>query len=100
MTDTQVDTRVGEVLAELAALEDPRAREVNERHGDDHGVNLTKLRGVAKALNASMPASGMTQTGTAIGTPAYMAPEQLAGDPAAIPRFVHGDGPAGRSVHR
>ena len=50
MTDTQVDTRVGEVLAELAALEDPRAREVNERHGDDHGVNLSKLRGVAKAL--------------------------------------------------
>ena len=25
-------------------------REVNERHGDDHGVNLTKLRGVAKSL--------------------------------------------------
>ena len=50
MTDTQVDTRVGEVLAELAALEDPRAREVNERHGDDHGVNLSKLRGLAKAL--------------------------------------------------
>ena len=38
------------VLAELAALEDPRMREVNERHGDDHGVNLTKLRAVAKSL--------------------------------------------------
>src|SRR6478609_985709 len=50
MTDTKVDARVEEVLAELAALEDPRAREVNARHGDDHGVNLTKLRGVAKAL--------------------------------------------------
>jgi 3-methyladenine DNA glycosylase AlkD len=37
-------------MAELAALEDPRAREVNERHGDDHGVNLTKLRGLAKQL--------------------------------------------------
>ena len=43
-------TQVDEVLAELAALEDPRMREVNERHGDDHGVNLTKLRGVAKTL--------------------------------------------------
>jgi 3-methyladenine DNA glycosylase AlkD len=38
------------VMAELAALEDPRAREVNERHGDDHGVNLGKLRAVAKRL--------------------------------------------------
>ncbi len=44
------DTTVESVLTELAALEDPRMREVNERHGDDHGVNLTKLRGVAKSL--------------------------------------------------
>lgn len=36
--------------AELAALEDPKVRAVNERHGDDHGVNLTKLRAVAKRL--------------------------------------------------
>ena len=43
--------------------------------------------GVAKALNASMPGAGMTQTGTAIGTPAYMAPEQLSGDPAADHRI-------------
>lgn len=48
MTDTTVD----EVLAELAELEDPRMREVNARHGDDHGVNLTKLRGVAKRLKS------------------------------------------------
>ncbi|WP_061297334.1 DNA alkylation repair protein [Herbidospora cretacea] len=41
---------VAEILAELAALEDPRTREVNERHGDDHGVNLGKLRAVAKRL--------------------------------------------------
>jgi 3-methyladenine DNA glycosylase AlkD len=34
----------------LAALEDPRAREVNEKHGDDHGVNLGKLRALAKEL--------------------------------------------------
>ncbi|MCX5179582.1 DNA alkylation repair protein [Streptomyces virginiae] len=43
-------TTVEQVMAELAALEDPRMREVNERHGDDHGVNLTKLRAVAKRL--------------------------------------------------
>jgi len=41
---------VAAVVAELAALEDPRIRPVNARHGDDHGVNLTKLRGVAKRL--------------------------------------------------
>ena len=44
------DTTLAEVTAELAALEDPKAREVNERHGDDHGVNLSKLRAVAKRL--------------------------------------------------
>ncbi|EYT53898.1 DNA alkylation repair protein [Kocuria sp. UCD-OTCP] len=44
------ETTVDDVLAELAALEDPRVCAVNERHGDDHGVNLTKLRAVAKRL--------------------------------------------------
>ena len=44
------DQRLTEVMAELAALEDPRMREVNERHGDDHGVNLGSLRAVAKRL--------------------------------------------------
>lgn len=37
-------------LAELAALEDPKARKLNEQHGDDHGVNLGKLRALAKRL--------------------------------------------------
>ncbi|WP_091679753.1 DNA alkylation repair protein [Amycolatopsis marina] len=45
-------------MAELAALEDPRAREVNERHGDDHGVNLTKLRAVAKRLKTQQDLAG------------------------------------------
>ncbi|MEU8348008.1 MULTISPECIES: DNA alkylation repair protein [unclassified Streptomyces] len=43
-------TTVSEVMAELAELEDPKVREVNERHGDDHGVNLGKLRALAKRL--------------------------------------------------
>ncbi|MFB7874847.1 DNA alkylation repair protein [Nocardia sp. NPDC056064] len=37
-------------MAELAALEDPKIRAVNEKHGDEHGVNLTQLRAVAKRL--------------------------------------------------
>jgi 3-methyladenine DNA glycosylase AlkD len=47
---TVAGTTVDEVLAELAALEDPKARAVNERHGDDHGVNLSRLRELAKRL--------------------------------------------------
>ena len=43
--------------------------------------------GVSKALSVSMPVSGMTSAGMAIGTPAYMAPEQLAADPAADHRI-------------
>jgi len=49
---------VDEVTAELAALEDPKIRAVNERHGDDHGVNLTKLRAVAKRLGARPDLAG------------------------------------------
>lgn len=41
---------VDDVLTELAALEDPKARAVNERRGNDIGVNLTKLRAIAKRL--------------------------------------------------
>ncbi|MEU4623916.1 DNA alkylation repair protein [Actinoplanes sp. NPDC023801] len=44
------ETTVAGVLAELAALDDPKARAVNERHGDDHGVNLGALRAIAKRL--------------------------------------------------
>jgi eukaryotic-like serine/threonine-protein kinase len=43
--------------------------------------------GVSKAISASMPTSGFTSAGMAIGTPAYMAPEQIAADPAADHRM-------------
>ncbi|WP_407935612.1 DNA alkylation repair protein [Jatrophihabitans cynanchi] len=37
-------------MAELAALEDRKIRLANQRHGDDHGVNLGRLRDLAKRL--------------------------------------------------
>ncbi|AZQ34758.1 DNA alkylation repair protein [Streptomyces cyaneochromogenes] len=47
---TPIETTLAEVMAELAGLDDPKTRAVNERHGDDHGVNLGKLRALAKRL--------------------------------------------------
>jgi 3-methyladenine DNA glycosylase AlkD len=44
------ETTTAQVMAELAVLDDPRTREVNEKRGDDHGVNLAKLRALAKRL--------------------------------------------------
>ena len=41
---------LAEITAELAGLENARIREVNARHGDDHGVNLGELRAVAKRV--------------------------------------------------
>ena len=41
---------VDTVLAQLDELADPKILHVNERHGDDHAVNLTKLRAIAKAI--------------------------------------------------
>ncbi|MBM4474063.1 DNA alkylation repair protein [Rhodococcus hoagii] len=55
---TTPETTVDDVLAELAALEDPKIRAVNERHGDDHGVNLTALRAVAKRLKTQHALAG------------------------------------------
>ncbi len=53
--DAETVETVDALLAELAALEDPRARAVNEKHGDDHGVNLSKLRAIAKRLKKNQP---------------------------------------------
>jgi 3-methyladenine DNA glycosylase AlkD len=49
---------VSELMAELAELEDPKIREVNARHGDDHAVNLTKLRAIAKRLRTQHELAG------------------------------------------
>ncbi|MBT2250210.1 DNA alkylation repair protein [Arthrobacter sp. BHU FT2] len=38
------------IMAELAELDDPKIRQANLKRGDDHGVNLSKLRAVAKRL--------------------------------------------------
>ncbi|WP_372698760.1 DNA alkylation repair protein [Arthrobacter sp. JSM 101049] len=54
MSEATVST-TAELLAELAGLEDPKMRAVNERHGDDHGVNLSKLRAIAKRLKTQQP---------------------------------------------
>ncbi len=55
---------VSELIAELAELEDPKIREVNARHGDDHAVNLTKLRAIAKRLKTQHElAGGLWETG-------------------------------------
>jgi 3-methyladenine DNA glycosylase AlkD len=43
-------TTIKDVMRELAALENPKMRAANERHGDDHGVNLTQLRSLAKRV--------------------------------------------------
>ncbi len=49
-----------------------------------HGVAVVTDFGIAKAVSASQtlaPGATLTQAGTSIGTPTYMAPEQVAGDP-------------------
>ena len=48
------------------------------------GVAVVTDFGIAKAISVARTGSGnatLTQVGTSIGTPAYMAPEQAAGDP-------------------
>jgi 3-methyladenine DNA glycosylase AlkD len=38
------------IMAELALLENPKLRAANEERGDDHGVNLSAMRALAKRL--------------------------------------------------
>lgn len=75
-----------EVQAELAALADPRILAVNEKHGDDHAVNLTALRSVAKAWKGTPGlAEQLWETGDTAArlvaillmTPRTMGPDQI-----------------------
>lgn len=70
MTEAHPGSTAAEVVEILAALEDPRARAVNEKHGDDHGVNLTKLRAVAKQLKTNQELA--LELWAAGGTPARL----------------------------
>jgi len=79
-----LNSTVTGILAELAALEDPKARAVNERHGDAHGVNLSKLRTVAKSAGSSTDlARSLWATGDVAG--------QLVALLVAKPRELSGD---------
>lgn len=46
---------VAEVQGELAALEDPKTRAANEKRGDDHGINLSRMRTLAKRIKTDQP---------------------------------------------
>lgn len=49
-TEVELTDEVVALHEELAALADERMRAVNQKHGDDHAVNLTRLRAIAKRL--------------------------------------------------
>ncbi len=50
-----MDLSLTAVMGDLAAIENPKMREANERRGDDHGLNLTQLRSLAKRLKTQHP---------------------------------------------
>lgn len=49
---------LADVMRELAALGNEKMREANVRAGDDHGVNLSQLRALAKTLKTNHELAG------------------------------------------
>lgn len=75
-----------DVMAELASLDEPKMRAANEERGDDHGVNLTAMRAVAKRLKTDhdlarqLWSTGDTAAGllaTLIAKPKAFGPDEL-----------------------
>ena len=61
-----VDGAVADVRDALSRLADPDIMHVNHRHGDDHAVNLTKLRAVAKETGTGRAAAVKHEIGMAL----------------------------------
>lgn len=73
-TAAELEAEVAALHEELAALAEDRMRAVNEKHGDDHAVNLTKLRAVAKRLRTRPDlARALWETPAADSTPKLLA---------------------------
>ena len=73
-TETELSGEVAALHAELAALADDRMRAVNQKHGDDHAVNLTTLRAIAKRLKTQPDlARALCETPAEDSTPKLLA---------------------------